>query len=72
MAIYKIDDVLKPILDMKKVGYEYIEISELPEEDDMEACLNIDAIIDISSSEGDFVDAVQLPEDYICPNQLGS
>lgn len=67
MAIYKITDVLDSIQSMKKDGYEYIDISELTnDDDDDDATLVIDAIEDISSTVEDMIDSVSLPENYSC------
>lgn len=68
MATYKISDILKTLLDMRKDGFEYVELSEIePDEDegaDALASLNIAAVIAAHSFEEDYVDAVKLPEGY--------
>lgn len=64
MAIYKITELLDCLNDYQQQGLEYVDISELPAEDDMAATLNIDAIESDGSTVCDQIDAVELPDNY--------
>lgn len=66
MAIYKITDILSSIQSMQKDGFEYIELSEIMDDDNDDATLSIDAIEDSSTFENDMVDSVNLPDGYSC------
>ena len=64
MAIYKITELLDCLNDYQQQGLEYVDISELPAEDDMDATLNIDAIEYDGSTINEQIDAVELPDNY--------
>lgn len=64
MAIYKISDLLECFNELFSDGFEFVDISELPAEDDETACLNIDAIETDGSTVSDQIDSVELPAAY--------
>lgn len=66
MSIYKISDLLNSLNSAKKDGFEYVDISIIPPEDDMEESISLDFIEDSSSSENDMIDSVSIPDDYVC------
>ena len=65
MANYKISDLINALHEIASDNYEYVDILELDEDDDMPASLSFSAISD-SFSEVDYesVDSVEIPENY--------
>lgn len=65
MATYKISDLINTLHEIASDNYEYVDILELDEDDDMPASLSFSAISD-SFSEVDYesVDSVEIPENY--------
>ncbi len=66
MYVYKISDLLKSLKSAQRDGFEYVSISVLPAEDDMEESIDLEYIEDADSSAVDSIDTVILPENYIC------
>lgn len=66
MAYYKISEILDCLQDMKRDGFEYVEISELEPEEEFLSALCLDAVEDSNSSEGEQIDSVTLPDGYVC------
>lgn len=65
MFVYKITDIINTLNDMKKDGFEYVELniieadSEIPED-----TLSIDAIVSANETVSDQIDSIILPDDY--------
>lgn len=65
MFVYKITDIINTLDDMKKDGFEYVELniieadSEIPED-----TLSIDAIVSANETVSDQIDSIILPDDY--------
>lgn len=64
MAIYKLSEILGCIKSMSDDGFEYVNISEIPSDEEYPASLNIEAVIDENSSEEEQIDSVTLPKNY--------
>lgn len=64
MAIYNLSEILDCIESMKRDGYEYLDISELPADGEIPEGLCIAAIIDANASEEEMIDSVELPVNY--------
>ena len=64
MYVYKISDLLKSLKSAQSDGFEYVSISVLPAEDDMEESIDLEYIEDEDSSAVDSIDTVILPENY--------
>lgn len=67
MAIYKISDLLHSLNKATNDGFEYVELSEVPPEDDEPACLFASYIIEACAAEEDIIDSSELPENYFYP-----
>ena len=68
MQVFKISDLIDSLNSAKKDGFEYVSLS-IVEADDDEPDLNYDTLCldyvdDASSSEGDMIDSISLPDDY--------
>lgn len=66
MSTYRISELIESLSTAQEDGYEYVDISILPPEDDMEESINLDFIEDSNSCENDMIDSISLPSDYIC------
>ena len=67
MAIYEIKELIDSLLSAKSDGYEYVDISELPEDEDGISVLNLDFCENHNTGETDMIDSVNLPNDYQAP-----
>ncbi len=66
MYVYKISDLLKSLKSAQSDGFEYVSVSVLPAEDDMEESIDLEYIEDQDSTAVDSIDAAILPDNYIC------
>ncbi len=64
MAIYEIKELVDSLLNAKSDGYEYVDISEIPCDDDDVTVLNLDYRENCNTGETDMIDSVELPADY--------
>ncbi|MDD6139148.1 MAG: hypothetical protein PUB68_08220 [Lachnospiraceae bacterium] len=68
MAIYKIADLIEILNGYKHDGFEYAEISEFipePDDEDPTASLEISGFVDENETSTDYLDAVELPPNYV-------
>lgn len=68
MQVFKISDLINSLNSAKKDGFEYVSLS-IVEADDDDSDLNYDTLCldyvdDDSSSEGDMIDSISLPDNY--------
>lgn len=65
MATYRISNLIDKLAEIMNDGYEFVEISELEENDDFPACLNFNAVeYNNASVDYEEVDSVKVPENY--------
>lgn len=65
MAIYKTTDLLNQLCQIISDGYEFIDVSEFDEDDELPAGLSFEAIENEFAAVGyDGVDATELPDGY--------
>lgn len=65
MAYYKIDDLLECISNMKKDGFDYIDLSVIEAIDDNDTeSLSIEAISPTLENEEEMIDSVAIPTEY--------
>ena len=65
MIAYKISELLESLNASQKDGFEYVTLSILDPDDDIDCetvCLNY--VCDASSTEEDMIDSVPLPDGY--------
>lgn len=65
MNVYKISELLKSLKASQKEGFEYVSLSILDPDDDIDCeTVCLDYVCDASSGEEDMIDSIPLPEDY--------
>lgn len=67
MNVYKVSELLESLKSAQRYGYEYVEISSLPAEDDMPESVDFNYVENYNTSETDSFDSVSLPDDYNAP-----
>lgn len=65
MYVYQISELISSLNSAQKDGYEYVEISVLPPENDISESVDFNYIEDANSSESDSFDSILLPDDYV-------
>ena len=65
MATYRISNLIDKLAEIMNDGYEFVEISELEEVDDLPICLNFNAVeYNNASVDYEEVNSVKVPENY--------